>query len=190
MRTADLKRVTKETSIQVKLNLDGKGVSEIKTPIRFLNHMLATISKHSHIDLIISAEGDSPHHIAEDVAITLAEALNSALGDKKGIERFGEATIPMDDALAQVALDVGGRPYYILNLEFKRTSIDDMATEDIIHFLKTFSANLKINLHAKILYGENDHHKVEALFKALAVALKRAVKLTNLDAVPSTKGVI
>ncbi|MEM2109451.1 MAG: imidazoleglycerol-phosphate dehydratase HisB [Candidatus Odinarchaeota archaeon] len=190
MRTSDLNRKTKETEISIKINLDGKGASNIRTPIKFLNHMLSTLSKHSSIDMSIVAGGDSPHHITEDVAITLAEAINTALGDKKGIERFGEAIIPMDDTLAQVAVDIGGRPYYVFNIDFKRPTIDDMAAEDIIHFLKTFTSNLKINLHGKILYGENDHHKVEALFKALAVALKRAIKLADTDTIPSTKGVI
>lgn len=190
MRSTDLIRKTKETHVSVKLNLDGKGVFDIDTPITFMNHMLSTFSKHSHIDLTINARGDSPHHIVEDIAITLAEAINQALGDKIGIERFGEANIPMDDTLAQVILDISGRPYYVLSIDFKRPTIDDIATEDIIHFLKTFASSLKINIHAKVLYGENDHHKIEALFKALAVSLKRAIKNTGGTTSPSTKGVI
>jgi len=190
MRKAKVERKTKETDIKVEVNLDGIGNSTIKTPIMFCNHMLTTLSKHSLIDINIDAKGDSTHHIIEDTAITLAEAINKALGDKKGIERFGDAVIPMDETLVRVSLDVGGRSYFVFKCKFTRIELDDLAIEELIHFFETFAFNLKINLHMRLLYGENDHHKVEALFKALAISLRRAFKINERVNIPSTKGVL
>ena len=190
MRESNINRKTKETNIEVGINLDGRGKYNIDTPITFFNHMLSTFSKHSKIDLNIIAKGDSIHHIIEDTAITLANAFEKALGDKRGIERFGEAIIPMDDTLVRVVLDIGGRSHYHFEGEFKRIDIDDLLVEDLLHFLETLTQNLKINLHVKILYGKNDHHKIEAVFKALALSFRRAINQTNNKDIPSTKGVL
>ena len=190
MRKSNLERKTKETQIKLELNLDGSGNYDINTPIILFNHMLSTFVKHSNIDLKLDAIGDSAHHIIEDTAIALAKAFDKALGDKMSIERFGEALIPMDESLIQIALDLGGRSYYIMDGNFKRLSLDDLAIEDILHFLETFANNLKINLHIKILYGKNDHHKLEAVFKALAISFKRAIKINEKTTIPSTKGVL
>jgi imidazoleglycerol-phosphate dehydratase len=190
MRKAIVNRKTNETNIHIELDLDGKGDFSIDTPIKFFNHMLSIFSKHSSIDLKITSSGDSNHHIIEDTAIALADAINKALQDKKGIARFGEALIPMDETLAQVVIDIGGRGYFKFDADFKRIELDDLAIEDAKHFFDTFSKNLKINLHAKIFYGENEHHKIEALFKALAVSLKRAISKNHSETLPSTKGVL
>jgi imidazoleglycerol-phosphate dehydratase len=190
-RTGKKTRETKETKIIVEVNLDGKGSFEVNTNVGFLNHMLGTISKHSLIDIKVEAEGDLTHHIVEDVAITLGEAIDKALGDRTGIKRFGYALVPMDDALARVVLDIGGRPYSILRLNTDLKAIESLPVEDVEHFLRSFSHSLKINLHAEVLYGENDHHKIEAVFKGLALALYEALSIDpKKKEIPSTKGIL
>ncbi len=191
MRTAKVKRETLETRVEVEMNLDGSGKGNVWTGIKFLDHQLRTLSKHSLIDLDIKAEGDLSHHIIEDVALTLGEALTKALGKKKGIFRYGWAITPMDDALVLVSIDIGGRSYVVLDLDLKGSAIEDMESEDIKHFLFSFAQTAKMNLHAKILYGDNNHHKAEALFKALALSLRQAVSTDprrGEGEVPSLKG--
>ena len=191
LRTGKKTRKTKETKIFIEVDLDGKGRFEVNTSVGFLDHMLGTLSKHSLIDLKAEAEGDLTHHIVEDVAITLGETIDKALGDRAGIKRFGHALVPMDDALARVALDVGGRPYSILCLKTELKVVEGLPVEDLEHFLRSFSFSLKINLHAEVLHGENDHHKIEAVFKGLALALREALSIDpEREGIPSTKGVL
>ena len=185
-------RKTKETDINIELDLDGKGKSKISTGLSFFDHMLEQISKHGGIDLKISAKGDlhiDEHHTIEDVGIALGEAFSKALGDKRGIERYGFC-LPMDDCLAQVALDFGGRNWIEWNAEFKRETIGEMPTEMFFHFFKSFSDSSKCNLNIKA-EGTNEHHKIEAIFKAFAKAIKMAVKRdANNMTLPSTKGTL
>ncbi|MEO6304017.1 MAG: bifunctional histidinol-phosphatase/imidazoleglycerol-phosphate dehydratase HisB [Bacteroidia bacterium] len=185
-------RKTKETDISIDLNLDGSGNSTISTGIAFFDHMLEQISKHGNIDLSIIAKGDlhiDEHHTIEDVGITLGEAVLKALGNKKGIERYGFC-LPMDDCLAQVALDFGGRNWLVWEADFKREKIGEMPTEMFFHFFKSFSDGAKCNLNIKV-EGQNEHHKIEAVFKAFAKALKMAIKqdINNMS-LPSTKGLL
>jgi imidazoleglycerol-phosphate dehydratase/histidinol-phosphatase len=183
-------RNTNETKIRVELNLDGNGKSEIKTGISFFDHMLEQLARHGNLDLRISAQGDlhiDEHHTIEDVAITLGETFSKALGDKRGIERYGFC-LPMDDCLAQVAIDFGGRPWCVWEAEFKREKIGEMPTEMFFHFFKSFSDAAKCNLNIKA-EGTNEHHKIEAIFKAFAKAIKMAVKREGNN-LPSTKGVL
>lgn len=194
MRTAKIERKTKETQITLELNLDGSGRSRIKTPVNFLNHMLENFAKHSSFDLFIDAKGDDlveDHHLVEDIGLCLGEALDSALGEKKGIERMAHAIVPMDESLAVVALDLSGRPYAIVDIpfsEFKDAKLGDLTKENVPHFFESFAARAELNLNVKVS-GRNDHHKAEACFKALARALRDAVRITG-KGIPSTKGVI
>lgn len=190
MREASVNRKTAETNVKVKVNLDGKGEGQADTGIRFLDHMLKTLSKHSLIDIYVSAEGDLEHHLIEDVGITLGEAILKALGGKEGIFRFGSCLAPMDDALVSVSLDCGGRPYVKIDLKLEGEEVEGVKAQDIIHFFVSFANAARINLHINTIYGENDHHKVEAAFKALAVALRKAVEIDRrrLGEVPSVKG--
>ena len=185
-------RITKETTISVSLNLDGSGHSNISTGLAFFDHMLEQIAKHGNIDLNIQAKGDlhiDEHHTIEDTAITLGESFVKALGDKKGIERYGFC-LPMDDCLAQVALDFGGRNWIVWDAEFKREKIGDMPTELFFHFFKSFSDASKSNLNIKA-EGQNEHHKIEAIFKAFAKSIKMATKRdANNMSLPSTKGIL
>jgi imidazoleglycerol-phosphate dehydratase/histidinol-phosphatase len=184
-------RNTSETNIFVELNLDGSGKSNISSGIGFFDHLLEQISKHGNLDLILSVSGDlekDEHHSIEDVAIALGEAFSQAIGIKKGIERYGYL-LPMDDCLAQVAVDFGGRPWLVWNAEFNREKIGEMPTEMFMHFFKSFSDNAKCNLNIKA-EGTNEHHKIEAIFKAFAKAIKMAVKQTNGIGIPSTKGTL
>ena len=185
-------RKTKETDVTIELDLDGKEKSKVSTGLSFFDHMLEQIAKHGGIDLKISAKGDlhiDEHHTIEDVGIALGEAFYKALGDKRGIERYGFC-LPMDDCLAQVALDFGGRNWIEWQAEFKREKIGEMPTEMFYHFFKSFSDSAKCNLNVKA-EGENEHHKVEAIFKAFAKSIKMAVKRdTNNMILPSTKGVL
>jgi imidazoleglycerol-phosphate dehydratase / histidinol-phosphatase len=188
-RSARVQRSTSETDIQVELNLDGSGKSEINTGIGFFNHMLEQIARHGNIDLIIKVKGDldtDEHHTVEDVAITLGEAMLKALGGKKGIERYS-FVLPMDDCLAQVALDFGGRSWLVWEAEFLREKIGEMPTELFFHFFRSFSDSAKCNLNIKS-EGQNEHHKIEAIFKAFAKALKLAVRQTDNFNLPTTKG--
>ena len=190
-RVGTVKRITKETEITVEVNLDGNGKNEISTGIGFFDHMLEQIAKHGTIDLQINVKGDleiDEHHTIEDVAITLGEAFIKALGSKKAIERYG-FLLPMDDCLTRVAIDFGGRPWLVWETEFKREMIGEMPTEMFMHFFKSFTDAAKCNLNIKS-EGENEHHKIESIFKAFAKAIKMAVNKTENYSIPSTKGII
>ncbi|MTI23231.1 bifunctional histidinol-phosphatase/imidazoleglycerol-phosphate dehydratase HisB [Fulvivirga sp. RKSG066] len=191
-RVGTVKRKTKETDISISLNLDGTGQANISTGIVFFDHMLEQIAKHGLIDLNILTKGDlevDEHHTIEDTAIALGEAFLQALGNKRGIERYGFC-LPMDDALAQVALDFGGRNWIVWEAEFKREMIGKMPTEMFYHFFKSFSDSAKCNLNISVK-GDNEHHKIEGIFKAFAKAIKMAVKKdANNEELPSTKGVL
>ena len=189
-RIASTRRTTKETDIQITVNLDGNGQSKISTGLGFFDHMLDQLSRHGNIDLAIDVKGDlhiDEHHTIEDTALALGETFIKALGDKRGIERYGFC-LPMDDCLAQVALDFGGRPWLVWDAEFKREKIGEMPTEMFIHFFKSFSDTSKCNLNIKA-EGTNEHHKIEAIFKAFAKAIKMAVKKEG-DQLPTTKGTL
>jgi imidazoleglycerol-phosphate dehydratase/histidinol-phosphatase len=188
-RTAKVQRKTSETDIQVELNLDGSGKSVINTGIGFFDHMLEQISRHGSLDLNIKVKGDlqiDEHHTIEDVALTLGDAFLKALGGKKGIERYS-FILPMDDCLAQVTLDFGGRPWLVWNVNFSREKVGELPTELFFHFFKSFTDNAKCNLNI-CADGENEHHKIEAIFKAFAKAIKQAVNQTDNFNLPSTKG--
>jgi len=191
-RTATIKRTTKETNIFIELNLDGSGKCSIDTGLKFFDHMLEQIGKHSGSDLTIKVKGDlevDEHHTIEDTAIALGEAFGKALGDKRGIERYG-FYLPMDDCLCSVALDFGGRAWLVYDVEFKREYIGDLPTEMILHFFKSFSDAARMNLNIKA-EGENEHHKIEGIFKALAKSIKMAVKRDIYQyELPSTKGIL
>jgi imidazoleglycerol-phosphate dehydratase len=191
-RSATITRETGETKIKVTLSLDGQGKFTIKTGSKMFDHMLTHVAQHGLFDINITASGWDEHHLSEDVAIALGQALNKALGDKKGIVRMSHAIVPMDEALATVVVDLSGRGYSVLDLQFSNKKIGDMESDMIRHFLETFAAEGKMNLHAQVLYGTNEHHKVEALFKALGRALGSATRIDPRIAgrVPSTKGKI
>ncbi len=187
-RTASIIRSTSETKIEVKINLDGTGKKDIKTGLSFFDHMLEQIAKHGEIDLTVKVDGDlevDEHHTIEDTAIVLGEAFVKALGNKQGIERYG-FLLPMDECLAQVAIDFCGRAWLVWEADFKREKIGDMPTEMFMHFFKSFSDNAKCNLNIKA-EGQNEHHKIEAIFKAFAKAIKQAINKVN-NSIPSTKG--
>lgn len=189
-RLASVIRTTNETDIQVQLNLDGTGKADISTGLNFFDHMLEQLARHGCVDLSINAKGDlhiDEHHTIEDTGIALGECFAKALGDKRGIERYG-FLLPMDDCLAQVAIDFGGRPWIEWNAEFKREKIGDVPTEMFFHFFKSFSDAAKCNLNIKA-EGENEHHKIESIFKAFAKSIKMAVKRSGTE-LPSTKGVL
>ncbi len=191
-RVAEKSRVSKETTVKVKVNLDGKGTFNITTKVPFFTHMLQMLAKHARIDMDVEATGDLDHHVIEDTAILLGTAIREALGDMKGIYRFGNHYLPMDESLARCALDISGRAYYVGNLNLDGLDIEGMKVEDIDHFLLTFTQNLKANIHLEVLYGDNDHHKVEAALKALALSIRMAKRVDELaaDDVPSTKGML
>ncbi len=188
-RKATVKRKTKETDIEITINLDGNGYSDINTGIGFLDHMLEQISKHGGLDIEVKVDGDleiDEHHTIEDVALTLGEAFLESLGTKKGIHRYG-FLLPMDDCLAQVAIDFGGRPWLVWDAPFTREKIGEMPTEMFMHFFKSFSDKAQCNLNIKA-EGQNEHHKIEAIFKAFAKAINMAVQKTENFSIPSTKG--
>ena len=192
-RTATVERNTKETQIRVTLNLDGRGRANIQTGLGFFDHMLDQVAKHSGADLTVRVQGDlhiDEHHTIEDTALALGEAYRRALGDKRGISRYG-FLLPMDEALAQVAIDFSGRPWLVWDADFRREKIGDMPTEMFFHFFKSFSDTALCNLNVKV-EGDNEHHKIEAIFKAFAKAIKMAVRrdMNELDNLPSTKGVL
>lgn len=191
-RISKVSRKTGETDIQVELNIDGGGLFEIETGINIVDHFLSQLARHGLFDITISATGDNQHHIVEDVAICLGKAFKKALGDKKGITRMGHAMVPMDEALVVVAVDIGGRAYCVTDISFVRTSIDGLCADLVRHFLESFAAEAKINLHARVLTGINDHHKAEALFKALGRALDSATRIDDrmVGKIPSTKNII
>ena len=191
-RTAKISRQTRETKVELSLNLDGRGTSAAHTGVGFFDHMLDLLSRHSLIDLDVNAEGDlqvDAHHTVEDVGIVLGQALEKALGDKRGIHRYGWAIVPMDESLAQVAVDLSGRPAFVFNVVFTGPSIGDFATELVEEFFKALATTAKMNLHIAVPYGTNNHHIAEAIFKATAKALRQAVgRDPRSDDVPSTKG--
>lgn len=194
MRTSEIKRETKETMIEMKLSLDGTGTGSIETGIGFFNHMLEGFSKHGFFDLDIRAEGDlhvDPHHTVEDVGIVLGRAIREAVGDKKGISRFGYFILPMDDALALCSLDLGGRAYLDFECEFETERVGAFETQLVREFFYAVCTNAEMNLHLKMLSGRNDHHKIEAMFKAFAKALDMAVSYDDrIKDVLSTKGTL
>ncbi|MEW5720078.1 MAG: imidazoleglycerol-phosphate dehydratase HisB [Chloroflexota bacterium] len=194
MRTATVERTTKETNVRVTLNLDGAGNADIATSVPMLDHLLSHVAVHGLLDLEIRATGDlriDAHHTVEDVAIVLGDALDRALGDKRGIARMGHSYVPMDDALAFVALDLSGRAFAVIDASFAAPMLGAMPTSLVAHFLETLATHARMNLHARVLYGRDDHHKAEALFKALGRALAAAVAVDARRAgVASTKGVL
>ena len=191
MRTAEVTRKTSETDIKIELDIDGTGKYEIDTGVNFFNHMLESFSRHSFIDLKVKAVGDieiDDHHTIEDTGILLGEAFLKAIGDKKGIRRMGHAIVPMDDSVATVAIDISGRSYCNMNLEFKNDKIGDMTADIIVHFFESFASSAKINIYGTV-EGSNDHHKAEAVFKAFAKSIYDACKIEH-DEILSTKGVL
>lgn len=195
MRKAIIERKTTETSIRVALDLDGSGTYRVATGVGFLDHMLEQLSRHSLIDLEVTAKGDlhiDAHHTTEDAAIAIGGALSQALGDRKGIARYGSALVPMDETLTRVAIDLSNRPYLVWKVEFRRDKLGDMDTELFKEWFQAFAQAAGATLHVETLYGENNHHIVESCFKALARALREATEIDprKADAVPSTKGVL
>jgi imidazoleglycerol-phosphate dehydratase len=194
-RRAAVKRATKETQIEATVNLDGAGTYDVATGIGFLDHMVEQLSRHSLIDIHLRAKGDLHidfHHTTEDVGIVLGEAVSKALGERKGIVRYGDALIPMDETLTRVALDASNRPYLIWKVAFTRPKLGDMDTELFKEFFQAFAQAAGLTLHVETLYGENNHHIVESCFKGLARSLRTAVSIDprKADAIPSTKGVL
>jgi len=190
-RTAKVSRKTSETDIEIELDIDGTGKYNIDTGVNFFNHMLESFSKHSFIDLNIKAIGDieiDDHHTVEDVGILLGEAFLEAIGDKKGIRRMGHAIVPMDDSVATVAVDISGRSYCNMDLNFKNDKIGDLSSDVVVHFFESFASSAKINIYGTC-QGANDHHKAESLFKAFAKSLYDACKIEH-DEILSTKGVL
>lgn len=192
MRKITLKRDTKETQISLSLNVDGNGLANVNTGVGFFDHMLTLLSFHSKMDIELVAKGDlevCDHHTIEDCGILLGNAFKQALGDRKGIYRYGSFTLPMDETLCNVTLDISGRPYLVYNCELKRDTIGTYSCEMTEEFLRAFAFQAGITLHVNVYYGTNDHHKVEAIFKALGRALKQAVEVVS-DEIPSSKGVL
>lgn len=191
-RRATVERKTKETDISLSVNIDGSGVSEISTGIGFLDHMLTALSKHGRMDLTLSCKGDlhvDDHHSVEDCGIVLGQAVKAALGDLRGITRYGYAYAPLDESLSRAVVDISGRPFADVNLNLQRERIGNLSCEMLPHFLSSFATSAAITLHVDVLKGENDHHRAEAAFKALALALRTAFKREGTD-IPSTKGVL
>jgi imidazoleglycerol phosphate dehydratase HisB len=192
-RSAKVERQTGETNVRVELVLDGEGHADVETGIGFLDHMLTSLARHGRFDLQLSCEGDlevDDHHTAEDSALALGAALDKALGERRGIRRFGHAFAPLDEALARVVVDLSGRPSAHVDTDFRRERIGDIATENLTHFFVSLATTARMTLHVDVLKGENDHHRAEAAFKALALALRQAVARDGSGDVPSTKGVL
>lgn len=193
-RTASVERTTAETSVSVDLNLDGDGTYEVDTGVGFFDHMLDLFAKHGGLDLTVQCDGDlavDDHHTVEDVAITLGQSLRQALGDKTHIARYGHAYVPMDDALARSVIDLSGRAYHRLEVSFERERVGDLSTEMVPHVWRSFADHAACNLHQTVLYGQNAHHKIEALFKATAQALQAAtLRSPNHAEIASTKGTL
>jgi imidazoleglycerol-phosphate dehydratase len=188
-RSSVLERETGETHIRLQLGIDGTGKHEVDTSIKMLDHLLSQVAQHGRFDLDITASGDDPHHLAEDIAICLGKALGDALGEKRGIIRIADTSVPMDEALAMVAIDISGRGYSVLDLAFSENDMQGFSTDLIRHFLESFAIEARLNLHARITCGTNDHHKAEALFKALGKVLDNATRIDERlgGTVPSTK---
>lgn len=193
-RNATVERKTKETQIVLTVNLDGSGTYQIETGVGFLDHMLTAVAVHGLIDLKVQCQGDlhiDAHHTIEDVGIVLGQAINKALGDRAGIQRMGHAYVPMDEALGFVALDFSGRPYTIFEASWNTPAIGKMPTDLVQHFFESMAVHARLTLHAKVIYGRNDHHKAEALFKALARAMRQAISLDPArEGIASTKGTV
>lgn len=192
-RTATVTRTTRETSIRMTLDLDGSGKASIKTGIGFLDHLLDALARHARFDLALICEGDlqvDDHHTAEDCGLALGEALDRALGERRGVNRFGWALAPLDEALARAVVDLSGRPFSDVALGLERERIGELSCENIPHVLRSFASTARLTLHVDVLKGENDHHRAEAAFKATALALRQAVARSGFDDVPSTKGTL
>jgi imidazoleglycerol-phosphate dehydratase len=195
LRTAEIERKTAETEIKVRLNLDGKGVVRARTGLGFLDHMLTHIAVHGLFDLDLEAKGDlevDPHHTVEDCALVLGKALDQALGDRAGIVRMGSAYVPMDESLAFVGLDLSGRPYAVVQVDWHSPAVGGLPVSLMDHFFESLAVTGRLNLHARVLYGRDDHHQAEALFKALGRALDAATLIDprRQDRIPSTKGTL
>jgi imidazoleglycerol-phosphate dehydratase len=195
MRTAEISRQTNETQIEIKLDLDGTGRYEVSTGVGFLDHMLTHLAVHGLFDLTVKANGDlhiDPHHTVEDTALALGQAFDKALGDRKGIVRMGDCYVPMDETLAHVAIDLSGRPYAVITAEWHTPYVGNIPTTLFPHFFESFSVTSRCNLHARVLYGRDDHHQAEALFKAWARVLGAAAQIDprRAGAIPSTKGTL
>jgi imidazoleglycerol phosphate dehydratase HisB len=191
-RRAEIKRQTSEVTITGYLDLDGSGVSEIKTGLGFLDHMLAALSRHGQFDLALTASGDldiDDHHTVEDCAIVIGRAIDQSLGDRSGITRFGYSYAPLDESLCRAVVDLSGRSWPEISIDFTRDTIGDVATENITHFLRSLAVEGRMALHIDLIRGDNDHHKAESAFKALALALRAAMNPTGGD-IPSTKGTL
>ncbi len=188
-RVARITRKTGETDISLELNIDGSGDWQISTDIQMFDHLVSQVMHHGKFDLKLSGTGDDPHHLVEDIAICLGKAFNQALGEKQGLVRMADATVPMDDALATVAVDFSGRAYSVLDLSFSENDMAGFSTDLIRHFLETLASEARLTLHARIIYGTNDHHRAEALFKALGRALDGATRIDERISgkIPSTK---
>ena len=193
-RTSHVKRSTSETQIEVRLNLDGSGIQDIKTPIPFLDHMLSQLAKHGYFDLTVKAQGDTQidfHHTVEDVGIAVGQAFKEALGEKKGIRRFAEASTPLNEALAQCVIDISGRAFFVFNVELPKSKLGEFDVELVSEFFQAFSANSGTTLHLNSPYWSNLHHIIEALFKAFARALDSACSFDSRTSdIPSTKGTL
>lgn len=190
-RIAVVETKTKETTVRVRVNVDGKGTSEVSTGTKFLDHMIAGFSTHSLIDIYLKAKGDLKHHIVEDSALALGRCISRALGERKGIVRFGSAFVPMDEALAFASVDLVKRTFYVSqDMELRRNAIEDLPKEDLEHFFRSLCDSIGCTMHLRIEYGSNDHHKVEACFKALALSLKQAAERDprRQFSIPSSKG--
>lgn len=191
-RLSQISRKTNETNINLKINLDGNGTSVVKTEVGFLNHMISLLAFHSNIDIELDSKGDievCDHHLIEDIGIALGRSINEALGDKKCIKRYGTFFLPMDESLVMVSLDISGRSYLHFEAGFKRESIGNFSTEMVKEFFRAVAFNAGITLHIKVLYGENDHHKIEGIFKCVGRALKEAINIEG-NIIPSSKGII
>lgn len=189
--TVHIQRTTKETEIDVELRLGGVGLPSIETGLGFYDHMWTALAHHGGLDLQVRAKGDlhvDDHHTVEDVALAVGEAFGTALGRRHGIARYGHAYVPMDETLARSAVDLVARPFAVVSLGFRRPTIGQVATESLTHALQSFATSAQFTLHAEVIYGENDHHKSEAAFKAVGRALRMALKSTGTDTPPSTKG--
>lgn len=192
-RTAAVERTTRETSVRLTLDLDGAGRAEVRTGVGFLDHLLETLARHARFDLNLTCEGDlrvDDHHTAEDCALALGSALDRALGERRGVTRFGWALVPMDEALARAAVDLSGRPYAAVDLGLRREAVGGLSCENIPHVLSSFATAARLTLHVDVLKGENDHHRAEAAFKAVALALRQAVASSGFADIPSTKGTL
>lgn len=190
MRQKDLSRKTGETDISISLNIDGKGSFKGTSGVGFFDHMLNSFAVHGKFDIELNAVGDlnvDCHHTVEDIGIVLGQVFNSAIGDKKGITRFGDSLIPMDEALAQAVIDISGRPFLVFNAEFNKPMVGDFDTDMVVEFFRAFAMNAGVTLHINLIYGQNAHHCIEAIFKAVAHAIRKAVEI-NSSEILSTKG--